>query len=69
MEAGEIKKHHWYMIESYGDTHGIKGQAVDVCGKYVTMRFYWGAPFRTRQAVKINSLIGECEKPALFSNN
>jgi hypothetical protein len=70
MKTKDIKKNHWYMIESYGFERGIKGKAVDICGDYVTLKFYWGAIFfRTRQVVTVDRLIGECEKPSLFSNH
>lgn len=69
LEAKDIKKNKWYMIESYGCSTGIKGKAVDICGKYVTLKFYWGAPFRSRQVVELNRLVGECEPPGLFSNH
>ena len=68
MEAKDIKKNHWYMIESYGFDTCIKGKAVDICGNYVTLKFYWGGIFRTRQVVKVDRLVGECAKPSLFSN-
>lgn len=69
MEAKDIKKNHWYMIESYGYSVGIKGKAVDICGNYVTLKFYWGSLFRSRQVVELKNLVGECEKPALFGNH
>lgn len=69
MEAKDIKKGHWYMIESYGFEHGVKGKAVDICGNYVTLKFYWGLPWRTRNVEHVRHLVGECEPPALFSNH
>ena len=69
LEAKDIKKNKWYMIEQYGFSTGIKGRAVDICGKYVTLKFYWGNPFRSRQVVELNRLVGECEPPSLFSNH
>jgi hypothetical protein len=69
LEAKDIKKNKWYMIENYGFSTGIKGKAVDICCEYVTLKFYWGSPFRSRQVVKLNRLVGECEPPSLFSNH
>ena len=69
MEAKDIKKNHWYMINSYGFSTGIKGKAVDVCGNYVTLKFYWGGLFRSRHVVELHRLVGECEKPSLFGNH
>lgn len=69
IQAKDIKKGHWYMIYQYGYTKGIKGKAMDVCGDYVTLKFYWGNPFRSRQVVNIEDLVGECEPPSFFSNH
>lgn len=68
MEAKDIKIGKWYMIKSYGFDCGIKGKVVDVVGNIVIMKFYWGNPYRTRQAVDASRIIGECRKPSLFSN-
>ena len=46
----------------------VKGKVVDIVEDIVVMKFYWGAPFRTRQAVKANTILDECRKPSLFSN-
>jgi hypothetical protein len=70
MEAKDIKKNHWYMIESYGFSTGIKGKAVDVCGDYITLKFFWGDfLFRSRNVVNVKRLVGECGKPSLFGNH
>ena len=68
MEAKDIKINHWYMIRQYGFTSNIKGKAVDICENYVTLKFYWGGIYRTRQIVELHRLIAECNKPSLFSN-
>lgn len=68
LEAKDIKKNKWYMIDNYGLSTNIKGKAVDICGNYVTLKFYWGSPFRSRQVVELNLFIGECEPPGWFSN-
>ena len=69
LEAKDIKKNHWYIIDQYGFSYGIKGKAVDICGEFVTLKFYWGGPFRSRQVVNLNRLVGECEPAGLFSNH
>ena len=69
MESKDIKLNHWYMISQYGYSVGIKGKAVDVCGEYVTLSFYWGCPWRSRQVVKSDKIIEECNKPMLFGNH
>lgn len=67
-EINDIKRGKWYMIDQYGFTKGVKGKAVDVCGNYVVLKFYWGNPFRTRHIVELNRLVGECNPPSWFSN-
>ena len=69
LEAKDIKKNKWYIIERYGFSTGIKGKAVDICGNYVTLKFYWGHPFRSKQVVELNRLVGECEPAGWFSNH
>lgn len=68
LQEEDIIKNKWYMIGNYGYRTAIRGKAVDVCNGYVTLKFYWGGFFRTRQAVEIERLVGECEPPSFFSN-
>ncbi len=56
------------MIKRYGYYYGIKGKVVDIVEDIVVMKFYWGAPFRTRQGIEADRILGECRKPSLFSN-
>jgi len=69
MKAEDIKIGHWYMIHRYGFENGIKGKAVEVCGSLVVLKFFWGGFGRTKQAVNLDRLVGECERPGWFSNH
>lgn len=69
LEAKDIKINKWYMIDRYGFETSIKGRVIDVCGRYVTLKFYFDSPFITRQVVELSRLVGECEPPGWFSNH
>lgn len=69
LEAKDIIKNKWYMIKAYGYEIGIKAKAVDVCGDYVTLKFYCGKTFRSREVVMLSDIVGECNPPSLFSNH
>ena len=68
MDPTDIKKNHWYLIGNIDSEIGVKAKCVDVCGKYITVKYYWGAPFRIRNVVFADQLVSECNRPSLFSN-
>jgi hypothetical protein len=68
MKSEDIKVGKWYLISHYGSRDNIKGKVVEVIGDVLIMKFYWGHPFRSKNDVKINRIIAECNKPSLFSN-
>lgn len=68
MKSEDIKVGKWYMIENYGYSRGIKGNVKSVDENYITMSFYWGSMFRSRQIVESNRLICETKRPSFFSN-
>lgn len=68
MTKEEIKIGKWYMIKQYGFSFNIKGKVVDICQDRVTFKFYWGAPFRTRQVILLDNILDETNPPSLFSN-
>jgi hypothetical protein len=68
MKTKDIKINKWYMIDRYGFSSFVKGRAVDITGNIITLKFYWGAPFRTNQCVEVGRIIGECKEPSFFSN-
>lgn len=69
MKADEIKVGKWYMIERYGFDRFIKGKCHEIIDDdYVVMKFFWGAPIRSKEVTKISNLLKECKRPPLFSN-
>lgn len=66
MDIKEIKIGKWYKIIHYGFSYGIKGKCVDVIGDKVILKFYWGLPLRTREAVNVNKILEECKKTIII---
>ena len=68
MEIKDIQTGKWYMISQYGFSRNIKGKVVAVNDNFITMKFYWGAPFRSRQVTTIGNILCQCNKPGMFGN-
>ena len=59
----------WYVIGSYGFEACIKGKLIELLPNDMAIfKFYWGLPFRSKNAVELARITGECKRPGFFSN-
>jgi hypothetical protein len=56
----------WYLIDYCYKK--IKAKCICSDDTWVLMKFYWGAPYRTRQLVSLCDVISETTKPKWYSN-